>query len=102
MDDTIDFCGERHHSKASLVRRTRAVRDQYEPGDRVKSEHEIFIMALLLKHPDYQEKISGREISHFEVRRYKYQTLAFFIVFADGSAADFSFMKSIKEIANGD
>lgn len=102
MDDTINFCGERYHSKASLIRRTRAVRDQYEPGDRVNSEHELFVMALLLKHPDYQAKSSGREISHFEVRRYKYQTRAFFVVFADGSTVDFSFMKSIKIIANGD
>lgn len=98
MKKQIHFCGRNYNSKASLVRRARAVRDDYEPNGRVKEENEHFVLALLLKHPDYQAKVGGREVSHFEVRGHKFQTRAFYIVFVDRSAIDFSFMKSINAI----
>jgi hypothetical protein len=81
------------------MRYIRKIRDAYMPGEQVRDpDHATSVAALFKAHPDFEMKRAGRELSHFEVRAYKYQTRAFFAVFTNGEFIDFSFKKAVNQL----
>ena len=97
MGKTIRINGRSFPSAVAIAAQARDTRDKYSPRDVVADEDDAsFIAALFKAHPDYEAKMAGRELSHFEVRTYQYQTRAFFAVFTSGELVDFSFLRAAK------
>jgi Protein of unknown function (DUF3223) len=70
------------HFKAMLAR--------YRVGDRVEDDDGKDLAALLMRHPEYDNKI-GPGISHFEVMSADYGTRCFRVVRVDGTGISFSY-----------
>lgn len=75
----------------------RAVRDEYEDGERINATHQAFLHELLLLHSESAEKI-GSGIQYFTVttEREFGRTRHFVVVRTDGSSTDFSFNNCVK------
>lgn len=68
---------------------------QYRPGDRVSDAHAADLLAVLDRHPEYEQKV-GCGIAHFEVMMTPQGTPCFRIVRVDKTGTDFSFYWAIK------
>lgn len=61
----------------------------YVPGDRVRDEDAVYLEALLMRHPEREQKV-GEGIDHFEVIGAEFDTQCFAVFRTDGSYEDFS------------
>lgn len=73
--------------------------NRYSVGDRVNSQDEADLRALLQRHNEVSDKI-GSGISHFEVMRAQFNTQCFCIARIDGSKIDFSYQRCIDKRAS--
>ena len=61
----------------------------------IAGDDNAFLLELLKKHPRAVEKI-GAGVKHFTVENAKGGTRCFYVIRADGSRSDFSFMKCLR------
>lgn len=84
-------------SQKAALEFIRAVRDEYEDGERIDATHQAFLHELLLLHSEAAEKI-GSGIEYFTVATEQEfgRTRHFVVVRTDGSSTDFSFNNCVK------
>lgn len=75
--------------KQDAVEHFRRILYKYSLGERVVGTDEAQVKALFLRHPDAQEKMDRKSISHFEISSNIYGTRSFYLIRADGSRDDF-------------
>jgi hypothetical protein len=84
-------------TKTALICGLEAMRDSYEPGDRVSEQDEVDLQ-MIWGDNALEEELGGRTISHYEVRTHKQEPRVFFVVFTDGSSAAFNFMRRVDDL----
>lgn len=68
----------------------KAMLAKYMPGDRVSDEDAKYLLELIERHEDFEEK-KGAGVSHFEVMlNPEYQSKCFWVVRTDGTQDSFS------------
>lgn len=82
-------------SFAAIERHIRALVARWPDRTPIQGGDKQFVCELFERHPDADGKRAGRQISHFEVRRNRFGTRSFFVIFEDGRADDFSWPKAI-------
>ena len=100
MAKHVNFSKYRFASQAKAVKAAQLVRDRHplKTPIRDKADHE-FIDALFHQHPDYETKIDGRTVSHYEVHTNVGSSHCFYAIFVGGGMIDFSFHKAIEAAA---
>lgn len=77
-------------SQGAATAHFRAMLGRYRPGDTVNKDDAVELSALLMRHPDYVEKL-GSGVEHFEVIPAEYGTQCFQIVRSDLTSERFSY-----------
>lgn len=100
MATAVQFSKHEFGSKAKALKATQQVRDRHpvKVPIRDKADHE-FIDALFRQHPDYETKVAGRTVSHYEVHPNIGGSHCFYAIFVGGGMIDFSFHKAIEAAA---
>jgi hypothetical protein len=90
----VFLIGERtYRTKSAALDAIREVRERVKAQGSASAADDEFLRDLVALHPDAEGKV-GAGIDHFEVRR-NINNDGFWIVRVDGTATEFSFMKSI-------
>jgi hypothetical protein len=88
--------GRTHDTQTAAIEYFRAMLNRYSAGQGVTNDDAADLAELLLRHPEAVDKI-GAGIDHFEVRvPPQFGGVCFWIVRADESATDFSFMTCVR------
>lgn len=95
---TFEVHGHTFPTKQAVIEECRAILYRYKHRECLSDEDAGFVFDLLLQHPHADVKI-GDGVTAFHVREfYDPPSRCFWIVRADGSETDFSFLKCLRQV----
>lgn len=92
--ESITVYGETFKTKKALADRCREILYRYKPGELLNEADSGFIVDLLRRHPNAEEKF-GDGILSIAVQETEYGNQGFWLNRVDGSGTDFSFLHCI-------